>query len=355
MIKILFLAPYPLEEAPSQRFRFEQYFSILKKHGFQYDFQSFLTLNGWQALYKKGGSIQKLLYVALGFLRRFKTLFTVGRYHFVFIHRELSPLGPPIFEWIIAKIFRKKIIYDFDDAIWMADEGDLGGVLLKLKWHRKVASICRWSYKVSCGNEHIRQYALQFNANSFYNPTTIDTQNVHNRIKEHSQGKVKLGWTGTHSTLKFLETLWPVLKEIEEKYDTDFVLIANRKPNSPLKNLEFISWNKNSEIEDLLKMDIGIMPLVNDAWNEGKCGFKALQYMSLGIPAVASPFGVNKTIIQDGVNGYLSTTNSEWLNKIGHLIQNKKLRSEIGTKGKETVEKNYSVLSNETNFLALFE
>lgn len=355
MKKILFLAPYPLQEAPSQRFRFEQYLQILEEKGFHYHFQSFLSPKGWQVLYQPGKPVLKVFHVLWGFLRRKRMLLYLYKFDYVFVHREAAPLGPPIFEWIIAKIFRKKIIYDFDDAIWMADEGDLEGILLKLKWHGKVASICKWSYKVSCGNEFLREYALRFNPDAFYNPTTIDTEHVHNQTKIHTDKKnLSIGWTGTHSTLRFLEPLWPVLKQLEDQYDNRFVLIANREPKHPLKNLSFVPWSKSSEINDLLLIDIGIMPLEEDVWSEGKCGFKALQYMALGIPAVASPVGVNTRIIQHGQNGYLCNKPEEWFECLSRLMEDLTLRAELGGRGKECVDESYSVRSNSSNFLALF-
>ena len=113
----------------------------------------------------------------------------------IFIHREVAPVGPPVFEWIISKIFKKKIIYDFDDAIWLTDRKDESWILETLKWRSKIQSICRWSYKVSCGNEYLCDYARQFNERVFYNPTTIDTGNLHNPslYKIDSKDKIIIG------------------------------------------------------------------------------------------------------------------------------------------------------------------
>src|SRR5688500_1091441 len=122
-------------------------------------------------------------------------------YDFVFIHREVSPLGPPIFEWILAKVLKKNIIYDFDDAIWLTDRHDESLVFRLLKWRSKVDLICRWSHKVSCGNEYLCRFAANFNNNVVYNPTTIDTENLHNPsfFKQPSGhlDKITIGWTGS--------------------------------------------------------------------------------------------------------------------------------------------------------------
>ena len=143
-------------------------------------------------------------------------------YDFVFIHREATPLGPPIFEWILAKVLKKKIIYDFDDAIWLTDRQQESVLLRIAKWRSKVGSICKWAYKVSCGNEYLCNYAALFNKNVVYNPTTIDTENLHHPSQilypiKHPD-RIRIGWTGSHSTLKYLDEIQPVLHKILNEY-----------------------------------------------------------------------------------------------------------------------------------------
>lgn len=354
--KILFLVPYPLDEAPSQRFRFEQYFHTLKESAYTFRVQSFLSVADWRRLYT-GGGLRKAMGVVAGLLRRVYMLLYVGRYQFVFIHREAAPIGPPIFEWIIANIFRKKIIYDFDDAIWMTDQVNESTLARIIRWRSKVASICRWSYRVSCGNDYLAAYARQFNQHVVVNPTTIDTVHAHHpdRRAVASTKKLVIGWTGSHSTLKYLQEIESVLRQLGEKHPhIEYRVIANRPPALNVPAVTFVPWKKETEIEDLAAFDIGIMPLPDDEWSKGKCGFKALQYMAMGIPTVASPVGVNTHIIQPGVNGYLCTTPDEWMHALELLIHNPALRNALGNKGRETVEHHYSVKSNTPVFLSLF-
>lgn len=211
---------------------------------------------------------------------------------------------------------------------------------------------------VSCGNAFLCAYAQQFNKNVVLNPTTIDTQNLHNRELYHPQlhDLITIGWTGTHSTLKYLEFLQPVIQALEAKFPNTFrfVVIANKKPELSIASLEFIRWNKETEISDLLRFDIGVMPLTDDIWAKGKCGFKALQYMALGIPSVISPVGVNTEIIEHGKNGLLASSPQKWIAALEQLITNKKLRDELGKKGREKVVTEFSVQSNSQNFLKLF-
>ncbi|MEJ0054745.1 MAG: hypothetical protein WDN75_03320 [Bacteroidota bacterium] len=124
--------------------------------------------------------INKILGILAGFLNRLGILFQLGQTNIVFIHRESLPIGPPLMEWIIAKILRKKIIYDFDDAIWLSNTSHENTVASFFKQNKKVYSICRWSYKISCGNSYLGEFASQLNAAVVVNPTTIDTDLLHN-------------------------------------------------------------------------------------------------------------------------------------------------------------------------------
>ncbi|MDQ3190363.1 MAG: glycosyltransferase, partial [Bacteroidota bacterium] len=114
-------------------------------------------------------------------------------------------------------------------------------------------------------------------------------------------------------------------------------------------------WNKETEIEDLSKIDIGIMPLPDDMWAKGKCGFKGLQYMALEIPSIMSPVGVNNEIIEDGVNGFLAKTEEEWFEKLSLLIESPAIRKRLGKAGRQTVEQRYSVKSQKERYLEVFE
>lgn len=356
MANILFLVPYPPSRAPSQRFRFEQYMDLLTQHGHTYQIAPFLNKNTWQILYKPGHTAAKIVGIANGFARRLKLPWSVGKYDYVFIHREAAPLGPPVLEWLIAKVLCKRIIYDFDDAIWLANTSEANRLAAGLKWHKKVASICKWAYKNSCGNAYLAAYARQFNARSLVNPTTIDTEHLHNRVRDQTiPGRLVIGWTGTHSTLKYLDRIVPALAQLEaEGFDFEFRVISNQPPTLPLRSLVFVPWRKDTEIADLLAFNVGLMPLEDDLWAKGKCAFKALQYMALGIPPLVSPVGMNTEVVQDGYNGYVCTMTVDWESRLRQLLVNPDLRQRLGAAARATVEERYSVRANEANFLQLF-
>lgn len=355
---ILFLVPYPLAWSPSQRFRFEQYLEILRKNGHTYRIQSFLDPHNWRLFFAPGKIPQKIFALVKGFSKRLFILFRAVSYDFVFIHREASPIGPPIIEWLLARVLRRKIIYDFDDAIWLTDRNQELKLMGLIKCRNKVKYICRWSFKISCGNSYLCAYASKYNKQVIYIPTTIDTKNWHNPrlfpVRKDSN-YINIGWTGSHSTLKYLNTIESVLVKIVDLHPfVNFIVIADQQPVLALP-VNFIPWNQKTEIDDLLKIDIGIMPLPDDEWSKGKCGFKALQYMALGIPAITSPVGANMDIIKPGVNGFLADSQEQWYDFINMLIKDEALRKTIGEQGRKKVIEYYSVQSNSSTFLSLFE
>lgn len=353
--KILFLAPYPFGRVGSQRFRFEQYWDDIKAcHEIR--FQSFLSNAEFDILYTKGNVFRKIAGVLKGFLRRIFILFTLHKYDVVFIHREASPIGPPIFEWIIARLFNKRIIYDFDDAIWLDNTSAENGLVTKLKCHWKVASICKWAWKVSCGNDFLCEYAKQYNSQVLYIPTTLDVDKLGlSKTQDTNTKTLTVGWTGTHSTLKYINIVLPVLQELQERILFNFVLIADKDPKLQLKNYHFVTWNKETEWADLAKIDIGIMPLEQSEWEEGKCGFKALQYMAMNIPALASPTAANLKIMSYGKSEFVCHTIEDWRTNLEKLLNDSSLRKKMGEDGRKNVEQYFSKAAWSKTYLTLLD
>ena len=357
--KVLFLLPYPLNRAPSQRFRVEAFYRELDKAGIEYKNDCFLNEEAWDILYKGGSTFKKGFSVLKGFIKRtFTVLFTSWNYDYVFVHREASPVGPPVFEWIVSKLFRKRMIFDFDDAIWIPNVGADNKLAGYIKCFWKTAYLCKWSYKVSAGNDFLKAYALKYNSNVVLVPTCVDTEEKYKKEKgkegDNERGLTAIGWTGSHSTLPYLDLIQPVMQKLSTTHKFRFIVICNKPPETHFPNLEFIKWNTASEIDDLLKIDIGLMPLKADAWSEGKCGFKLIQYHALGIPALASPVGVNSKIIEPGVNGYLCVSEEEWLRGMQTLLDNPQLCSNFGAEGRRAAQAKYSIRANTPAFLSLF-
>lgn len=348
------IAPYPIGKAPSQRFRFEQYIDFLEQHQYKVQFHAFHSEKGWELIYKKGSFIQKSLYLATCFLKRMLLCFRLINAQHIFIHREMSHLGPPIFEWILVKLLRKKYTYDFDDAIWLPNYSEVNQKYNRLKCYWKTKHLIKWADKVVVGNDFLANYARQFNNKVQIIPTTIDTENHHQLMVNHDAEKVIIGWTGTHTTMHYLAPLYPIILELEKTHEFEFHVISNEKPSQQLASLVYKKWNKSTEIEDLAQIQIGVMPLTESDWAEGKCGFKALQYMSLGAVAVVSPVGVNSKIIQHEKNGFIVSDAEEWKKTLIRLIENGVERKQIGANAKKSIVGEWSVQKWTAEYIQLF-
>ncbi|WP_107039763.1 glycosyltransferase family 4 protein [Brumimicrobium mesophilum] len=349
--RIVIFAPYPKGTAPSQRFRFEQYLPLLEKEGYEIVYESFLDAKTWKLLYLEGNFVKKGLGMLGSFFKRAISILKLKKADILFVHREMSHVGPPIFEWFVSKVLRKKYIYDFDDAIWLPNYSEVNAKVHWLKGYWKVNYCMKWADQLTVGNDYLAQYASSFNSNITVIPTTIDLENHHNLITDYNHSPIVIGWTGTQTTLRYLEDLVPILAELEKEHDFIFRVISNEKPQFNLKSLDFIPWNKATEIKDLATFQIGVMPLVEDQWSNGKCGFKALQYMALGIPTILSPVGVNTKIVKDGKNGYLCSSPEEWKTRLVELLTDVEKRKLIGQQGRKTIVEEYSVKANFGKYL----
>ena len=327
----------------------------LKEVNIDYSVSSFWDKKAWSVLYKKGAVLAKAFATFRGLLRRYILLFTAFRYDRIFIHRELYPVGPQIVEFILVRIYGKKIIYDFDDAIWLPNYAANNAKFAFVKSYGHVKKLCKYAYRLSVGNQFLANYGKQFNSNVTINPTTIDTQNLHNRSKNQDSEEFIIGWTGTHSTLRYLAEMVPLFQRLEKEFEYTLVVISDKDPKFPLKSFEYVHWKKETEIDDLLRFNIGLMPLTMDKWANGKCGFKALQYMSLGVPAIVSPVGVNTEIVDHNVNGYICDSIEEWETTLRMILSDKQKIKEVAKNSRQKIIDNYSVLSNKNNFIQLFQ
>jgi glycosyltransferase involved in cell wall biosynthesis len=337
------ICPYPPGQAPSQRFRFEQYIPVWEEKGFEVCIHSFHTIKSWSRLYKSGAFFQKSVDMLFNLLRCWKTLFIVSRAQNIFIHREIAQIGPPVMEWLLVKLFRRNYIFDFDDAVWVPNVSESNEKFQKLKCFWKTKYLIKWAKEVNAGNDFLKTYALGFNPNTNLIPTTIDLKNQHTHLCNHNEDNIVIGWTGTHSTMRYLDFIVPIIAELEKTFSFEFRVICNQKPTYNLNSMKFVPWNKHTEMHDLSKIHIGIMPLVADQWSEGKCGFKALQYMAQGSVAIVSPVGVNSQIVQNNQTGFIANSMEDWKNTLTILLKQSETRKLVGANAKKSIEQKWSV------------
>lgn len=353
-MKVLIVCLHAQDRVPGQRFRFEQYLGFLKENGVECVYSNLLEEKDYRYFYKKGNYFRKLGIVVKGFFKRQREMKTIKEYDIVFIQREAFMLGTCYFERKYAK--HSKIIFDYDDAIWLDLVSGHNKIFRFLKNPDKTKNIISLSKLVFAGNEYLAAYARQFNPNVVIVPTTIDTH-IYQPAYTISKEKICIGWSGSFSTIAHFETCLDALKVIKEKYGSQiyFKVIGDGKYRNEKLGIIGQDWKKESEVKDLQEIDIGIMPLPDDEWSKGKCGLKGLQYMALAIPTIMSPVGVNGTIIRDGENGFLASGTDEWVEKLSRLVDSESLRKEMGEKGRHTVDTAFSVEANKHLYLQYFK
>jgi glycosyltransferase involved in cell wall biosynthesis len=340
-MRVLAVVPSVYDTSPGQRFRIEQWEPILRENGVEITYAPFDTAELRSVLYSGGNILAKAKGVLSSMKSRSSELNGLQNFDLVYVFREAALLGPPWFERKIARS-RVPMIFDFDDAVFFSYKSPSNGYLSYLKFPAKTAEVCRLSAHVMAGNEFLAEYALKNNENVTIVPTTIDTDKYELVERTGHPESVTIGWSGSFSTIQHLDTIRDVLQGLATTERFKLRVIGTPEYEIPGVDVEAIQWGSETELEDLRRIDIGLMPLPNDNWSKGKCGLKALQYMSLGIPTICSPVGVNSKIISDGANGFLAATKEEWIEKIKRLIHSPELRRKLGNAGRETVEREYS-------------
>jgi len=356
---ILIIAAQEEGRMPGQRFRIEQYFKFLNEQNFKCNLSPLFNSKEVKILYSQGQFIKKILLIIKSIFIRYKDLKKVkkGHYDLIYIYRDALLIKSIFFE----KKFKKTntpIVYDFDDAIWLPDVSDANKKFAWLKNPNKTKKIIELSDLIITGNKYLANYAKQFNKNTIIIPTTVNTEQYKASDKTKDNNKpVVIGWLGSLTTIKHLKTVLPALKRLKQKYQDkiDFSFIGDGNFFDHDLDVSGKWWNPETELKDLSKFDIGIMPLPDDKWSKGKCGLKGLLYMSISIPAIISPVGVNVEIIDDGINGMLASTEDEWIEKISMLIDSEELRKTLGEAGRKTVIEKYSFEAQKENWLNAFQ
>ena len=354
MPKILFIASHRKDRAPGQRFRFEQYMDFLSRNGFPNELSYLVSEVDDKVLYTRKNYHKKYLFSLRSLAKRRADLKRLDEFDIVFIFREALMTRSTFFE-NAAKAKGKKIVFDFDDAIWLMNISDANKLFSFMKKPGKTKALISLSDMIFAGNQYLAEYAAQFNKNVKIIPTTIDTDEYKPGEKK-PKDKITIGWSGSITTIQHFEYALPFLRELKARYGNkiEILVIGDKSYRNEELNITGKPWKKETELSDLAQIDIGIMPLPDDEWAKGKCGLKGLQYMALAIPTIMSPVGVNTEIIQDGENGFLATTPQEWVEKLSRLIEDETLRTQLGEAGRKTVEDKYSVNALKQTYLNLF-
>jgi glycosyltransferase involved in cell wall biosynthesis len=291
-----------------------------------------------KVLYEPGHVAVKAWEMLCGYPRRLAEALRPISADVIFVYREAALLGPAWIERLLA--LRRPLVFDFDDAIYLADTSPVNAWSRGLKSVGKVATICRMAHHVIVGNEILAGFARTRTREVTVIPSTIDTDVY--QIQPRAENRVPvIGWTGSVTTVPHLMIAAPALRRLREKREFELRVIGAKFDIDGLA-VRCVPWRAESEPDDLRVIDVGLMPLPENEWSRGKCGMKALQYMALGIPPVVSPVGVNASIVRDGINGLHARTEDDWVDRIALLLENGPLRRSLGLEARRTVEESYS-------------
>jgi glycosyltransferase involved in cell wall biosynthesis len=320
---------------PSSRYRIYQYLPYLREAGVEVTVAP-LFKEGWFRILDMRQAplrlLARVLYSLIRLFVRIKDVLKVGRYDLYCFEHQAFPYLPAFLEKI-SKLINPNMLLEFDDAIF-----------LTALHRRKIPKLIAMSQHVIVGNDYLRDYALEFNPHVTVIPTVVDIERYPTKQDYRAQGKVNIGWVGLAYNLPYVQRLERTFQKLKaEVGDFIFTVICSRGLSIDGVKTVFKPWNYDDEAKDIGTFDIGIMPLPDDEWAKGKCGLKVLQYMTCGVPVVASPVGVNQEIIKDGENGFLAVTDNEWLEKLVLLVRNEELRRKLGQKGRETIGNHYSL------------
>ena len=312
-MKVLFLIQSA--DRPSSRYRVLQYLPSLKQHGVQAAVAAYPhDIGDYTRVYRESGD-----------------------YDLIFIQRKRPH---PLFLYFLQKR-AKKLVYDFDDAVMYRSSNAPSPYSTTRE--RRFARTVEAADHVIAGNTFLRDQARQYTDQVTVIPTAIDIERYaakHYKKKE----KVTIGWIGSSSTLPYVEHMKGVFEELGERYKhIELKIICNAFFDCDRIPVIKKKWSEKEEIADLQSLDIGVMPLADDLWSRGKCGLKILQYYGVGVPTVCTPVGVNRDVVQDGVNGFWAMNHGEWVDNLSRLIEDSSLRQEMGRKGRELVERSFSV------------
>jgi glycosyltransferase involved in cell wall biosynthesis len=235
----------------------------------------------------------------------------------------------------------KRILYDFDDSVMYRNSKAKDPI----SWtrRRRFVQMVKYSDFVIAGNEFLKSEVLPFNQNVEVIPTTIDKERYHLKAYPTQQERVTLGWIGDHGSIHYLEKMRPIFERMGEKYPhVDLKIVCDTFFDCDRMKVIKKNWSSEEEVADLQGFDIGLMPLIDDPWSWGKCGLKIIQYQGVGVPVVCTPVGINKDLVEDGVNGFYAMTFEEWEKKLSLLIENSELRERMGREGRRKVLRDYT-------------
>jgi glycosyltransferase involved in cell wall biosynthesis len=350
-LKVLALASYPIEAAAT-RYRLVQFVSPLSERGVTLEVHPFIDSRLFASLYRREALPRTAINLIGATARRFGDVWRARGADLLLVQREAMLFGPPLIEWLARRVGDCPMVLDLDDATYLPYVSPVYGRMASaLKWFSKTDDLIRWAKVVTCGNRTIADYVESKGRPTAIIPTVVDTELFRPR-EDQRQGNSSssssvpvLGWAGTHSTYPYLETIFPVLQQLARTHRFRLKVVGSGRDeiNLPGVEVENLKWELAREISDFQSFDIGLYPIVESEWAAGKSGFKAIQYMAVGIPYVVTPVGSCAEIGEAGVTHLSATTAAEWHTALERLLADAPLRQRMGDAGRRHTLQYYTV------------
>lgn len=365
-MKILYLTKYT-RLAGSSRMRSYQYFPYLEKAGMQVTVKPFFDDAYLKDFYAGKKNISTVL---KSYVKRLWVLFSVFSYDRVVIEKEIFPFLPALAEWML-KLVGIQYIVDYDDAIFHHYDQSSNPMIKKFLGN-KIADVMRFSGTVVAGNQYLADYAARSGAKNIeiiptvidlerYPPKNNDLQLPPFRVGERSDSednqRFVVGWIGTKTTFeKHLLPCKDWIKALQiQEPNIRFHIVGITEDMDLGKNVQYIRWTEDTEVAEILKMDIGLMPLQDSKWEKGKCAYKLIQYAACGIPGVASDVGMNKDVCVDNETGFIAKSKEDWIEKIRFLKNNDSARRQLGKSARQLVEEKYCIQVTAKRWVKIFK
>jgi glycosyltransferase involved in cell wall biosynthesis len=346
--RMLVICPYPEGTAAGQRLKYEQYFDDWRSVGWEVVPDPFMDLKLWARIYQRGHLAAKLLGVLRGYARRLRTLVRIPRYDLVYCFMYVSPVGPSLFERV-ARFLARRLVFDVEDNVILKPgneaEGHPNPFLRFIQGTGRTRFLVQTADHVITSSPSLNQLCLDMNRYRActYVSSSLDADRFVPASPSSNDRLVTIGWTGTFSTRPYFDLLRSVFQQLAMERNFRLRVIGDFDYELPGVDLEVLRWSAEQEVQQLQGIDIGVYPLPFDDWVGGKSGLKAIQYMMLGLPCVATDVGTTPLIIRHGENGLLVKSEAEWLDALRRLLDDPGLRRRLGERARGDAVSNYSV------------
>ena len=347
-MRLLILPRYaPL--GASSRLRMYQYLPALRAAGFEVEVSPLFGDAYVRALYAGQRDWGDML---RGYVRRLASQWTSASFDAVWVEKELLPWFPSFAERLRG---RAVVVADYDDAVFHRYDRHPSALVRGLLG-RRIDAVMQRADVVTAGNGYLAERARAAGCPRVEHlPTVVDLERYVPRTRGERHSPLVIGWIGSPATAHYLRPLAPAIEQLRERTALRAIALGARPDQVAGTPFEAVEWSEAAEAGQVGTFDIGIMPLPDEPWERGKCGYKLIQYMASGLPVVASPVGVNSEIVKPGLNGALADTPEEWLAALGQLADDPALRARLGAEGRKRVEDWYSLQAQAPRLISILQ